>query len=182
MSIVADYLFWWPDYLHTLNTSITVPELLDNLFITQDHDSTLGKYWLPACRTHAKHNIVHNPLGEFPTFKRWLYIPKNWYQLYYIKIMILMDILGNRKLSRWLKNSFIGYIWWKWYEHIAGGANYASYLNWIHRSWLDCTSHYQYCKYHWKKFKFFFSRTFRRWQIWNYHDMHRPIQQTVELV
>ena len=66
-----------PDYLHALTLSMMVPELLDCLCITQEHDTMIGKYWLLACSIHADHNMVYNFIGEFLTFKGQLYVPKN---------------------------------------------------------------------------------------------------------
>ena len=59
-----------------LTTTITVPELLDCLCGTQDHDTTLQKYWLLARGTHADYSTIHNSMGEFLTFKGQLYVPK----------------------------------------------------------------------------------------------------------
>ena len=69
MNIVPDCLSQWPDYLHALTTTMTVPELLDCLCVTQEHDTTFQKYWLLAYGTHADYGIVHNSIGEFLTFK-----------------------------------------------------------------------------------------------------------------
>ena len=55
----------------------TVQELLDYLCVTQEHDTTLKKYWLLACSTHADYGIIHNLIGEFFTFKGQLYLPKS---------------------------------------------------------------------------------------------------------
>ena len=60
--------------------TMTVPELLDCLRITQEHDTMLQKYWLLACSIHADYGIVHNSMGEFLTFKGRLYMPKNLVQ------------------------------------------------------------------------------------------------------
>ena len=55
----------------------TVPELLDCLCITQEHNTALRKYWLLARSTHPDYSIIHNSTGEFLTFKGQLYVPKN---------------------------------------------------------------------------------------------------------
>ena len=68
-NIVPDRLSQWPDYLHALTTTTTVPELLDCLCVAQEHDTTLQKYWLLAHSTHADYGIIHNSIGEFLTFK-----------------------------------------------------------------------------------------------------------------
>ena len=60
-----------------LTMSTIVPELQDCLCIAQEHDTTLGKYWLLARSTHTNYTIVHNFVGEFLTFKRQLYVPNN---------------------------------------------------------------------------------------------------------
>ena len=57
-----------------------VPELLDHLRITQEYNTTLQKYWILACGTHADYGIVHNLMGEFLTFKGQLYVPKKLVQ------------------------------------------------------------------------------------------------------
>ena len=53
----------------TLTMNMTVPKLLDHLYVTQKHDTTLQKCWLLACSIHADYSIVHNLIGEFLTFK-----------------------------------------------------------------------------------------------------------------
>ena len=68
-NIVPDRLSQWPDYLHVMTTTTTVPELLDCLCVTQEHDTALRKYWLLAHSTHPDYSIVHNSTGEFLTFK-----------------------------------------------------------------------------------------------------------------
>ena len=60
-----------------LTTTVTIPELLDHLYVAQDHDTTLQKYWLLAHSMHADYSTVHNMIGEFLTFKGRLYIPKS---------------------------------------------------------------------------------------------------------
>ena len=77
MNIVPNHLSQWPDYLHALTMTATVPELLDRLRVAQEHNTTLQKYWLLACGMHADYSTVHNSLGEFLTFKGRLYIPKS---------------------------------------------------------------------------------------------------------
>ena len=77
VNIVPDHLSQWPDYLHVLTTTTTVPKLLDHLCVIQEYDTTLQKYWLLARGTHADYTIIHNSIGEFLTFKGRLYIPKN---------------------------------------------------------------------------------------------------------
>ena len=67
--MVPDYLSQWSDYLHALTTTMMVPELLDHLHVTQEYETTLGKYWLLVCSIHADYNIVHNLIGKFFTFK-----------------------------------------------------------------------------------------------------------------
>ena len=69
-----------PDYLYALTMTTTGPKLLDHLYVTQEHDTTLQKYWLLARGTHADYSIVHNSTGEFLTLKRQLYMPKNLVQ------------------------------------------------------------------------------------------------------
>ena len=56
---------------------MTVPELLDHLYVAQGYDTMLKKYWLLARGTHADYSIEDNSIGEFLTFKGWLYMPKN---------------------------------------------------------------------------------------------------------
>ena len=57
--------------------TITVPELLDHLCVTQEHNTSLQKYWLLAHSTHADYGIIHNLIGEFLAFKGRLYEPEN---------------------------------------------------------------------------------------------------------
>ena len=77
MNIVPDCLSQWPDYLHILTMITTVPELLDFLYITQEHDTMLRKYLLLACDIHADYSIIHNSIGKSLTFRGCLYIPKS---------------------------------------------------------------------------------------------------------
>ena len=77
-----------------------VLEVLGHLRVTQEHDTTLQKYWLLAFSTHAEYSIVYNSIGEFLTFKGQLYVPKVWYQLYFLNTMMLEDILDSSRPSR----------------------------------------------------------------------------------
>ena len=52
-----------------LTMTTTILKLLDYLHITQEHDTTLQKYWLLAQGTHIDYSITHNLMGEFLTFK-----------------------------------------------------------------------------------------------------------------
>ena len=54
----------------------TVPELLDCLYVAQNHDTTLQKYWLLARSTYADYSTINNLMGKFLTFKGQLYVPK----------------------------------------------------------------------------------------------------------
>ena len=56
--------------------TVTVPELLDCLCVTQGHNTALQKYWLLAYSMHADYSTVYNSIGEFLTFKGRLYVPK----------------------------------------------------------------------------------------------------------
>ena len=76
-NIVPDRLSRWPDYLHTITMTMTVPELLDCLCVAQEHDTALQKYWLLARSTHPDYSIIYNSTGEFLIFKGRLYVPKN---------------------------------------------------------------------------------------------------------
>ena len=54
-----------------------LPELLDRIYVAQDHNTALQKYWLLAHGMHADYSTVHNSIGEFLTFKGRLYVPKS---------------------------------------------------------------------------------------------------------
>ena len=60
-----------------LTMTATVPEHLDCLCVTQDHDTALQKYWLLAHGMHADYSTIHNSIVEFLTFKGKLYVPKS---------------------------------------------------------------------------------------------------------
>ena len=77
MNIVPDRLSQWPDYLHAMTMTTTVPELLDCLCVAQEHDTALQKYWFLACSTHLDYSIVYNSTREFLNFKGRLYVPRN---------------------------------------------------------------------------------------------------------
>ena len=77
MNIVPDRLSLWPDYLYMLTATTIIPELIDCLCVTQEHETTLQKYWLLAHGTYADYSIVHNSMGKFLTFKGRLYMPSN---------------------------------------------------------------------------------------------------------
>ena len=125
--MVAWLLYAWHNY--------TVPELLDHLHITQNHDTTLQKYWLLACGTHADYSTIYNSMGVNILPLRGDYMcQKIWYRLFYTNIMMLEDILGSSRLNRWSKTNFIGHKWQKKYESIVEYANNASYSKWIHKS------------------------------------------------
>ena len=64
--------------MHALNTTMTVPELLDCLCVAQEHDTMLQKYWLLAHGKYVNYGIVHNSIGESLTFKGRLYVPKKF--------------------------------------------------------------------------------------------------------
>ena len=68
--MVPDHFSQQPDYLHALTTTTMVPEFLDCLCITKEHDTMLGRYLLLACSIHADYNIVYDSIGEFFAFNR----------------------------------------------------------------------------------------------------------------
>ena len=56
--MVPDYLSYRPDYLHVLNICDAVPELLNQLYIAQEHNTTLWIYWQLGCSMYADKTIV----------------------------------------------------------------------------------------------------------------------------
>ena len=40
-----------------------LPELLDRIYVAQDHNTALQKYWLLAHGMHADYSTVHNSIG-----------------------------------------------------------------------------------------------------------------------
>ena len=68
-NIVPDRFSQLPDYLHMLTVTTTVPELLDHLCVTQEHDTILQKYWLLAHSIHADYSIIYKSIGDVLNFK-----------------------------------------------------------------------------------------------------------------
>ena len=134
-----------------MTTTTTVPELLDRLCVTQEHNTALQKYWLLARSTHPDYSIIHNSTGEFLLLRDDYIYQKNWYQLFCMSIMMPEDILVSSRHNRWFENNFIGHVWPMQYKCIAKSANNASYSKQIHGNWQDCTSHWKYWKHHGNK-------------------------------
>ena len=54
-----------------------VPELLNRLCVAQEHDTTLGRYWLLAYSIHVDYYIAHNSLRGFLMYKGPFYVSKS---------------------------------------------------------------------------------------------------------
>ena len=69
MNIVPDHLSLWPDFLHVITMTTIVPELLDCLCVTQEHETPLQKYWLLARSIHPDYSIIHNSIENSLSLK-----------------------------------------------------------------------------------------------------------------
>ena len=64
INIVPDHLLYRSDYLHELTISANIPEFLGHLYIAQEDNTILGRYWHLSCTIPTDYDKVHNSLDE----------------------------------------------------------------------------------------------------------------------
>ena len=59
----------------TMDTAMS--NFLDQIWLKQEHDSSLGRYWRHADGQNTNYNVLMNDLGDFLMYKRKLYVPQS---------------------------------------------------------------------------------------------------------
>ena len=57
-----------------MTTDTATSDFLDQIWLEQKHNSSLGRYWRHAHGQHTVYNVLMNDLGDFLMYKGKLYV------------------------------------------------------------------------------------------------------------